>query len=311
MNPLSRQSLIIIKLVAGLILFVCVVAVTGNIRDIHKFTDIRWYSAWPVLLWTMCINLFAALRWQILMKHLSLPDIPLSKLLKVMVAGRIVGLSTSQMLGDMGSRLTYLKLKNIDMKKGSLSILLDKLLEFLLLLSVGIALSGWFILEKAGDRVPLFYIIISILIFLGFTWFLPRISGLAVKLLKTDRIPADGPYFRPFRIQYLLVFLTLCKYVAVVLRFLVILGLCGISLSFEKAFLGTMLAQLGMVIGITPGGLGFVEAGWAGALHFYNINQALIIKFLVLQRLLVLAAVILLAFIVFLLDKRTLFRTDT
>ena len=55
------------------------------------------------------------------------------------------------------------------------------------------------------------------------------------------------------------------------------------------------VAQIGLIIGVTPGGLGLVEAGWAGALHKFGVSSMDAAKFLLAQRILIFVSVLLIA----------------
>lgn len=309
MTRSSRQYIFLLKLGIGLVLFFSVFAVTGDIKDLRNLLVFPWYKAWPVLIWTFLINLFATLRWRLLMTSLSLPQVSFLKLLKVVMVGRIVGLSTSQILGDVGSRFAYLKVKNIDLKKGGGTILLDKFFEFMMLVSVGLAIFLWLLLENAKEHVSLPYILLTMLIFSICVWSSPYLLKITKMFFSRGRGAPVEALPVPLNIRRSsLAALTLGKYFSVVLRFFTILGLCGIGLPFGKTFWGTALAQLGMVIGITPGGLGFVEAGWAGGLHFFEITPPLIAQFLVVQRFLILVTVLFLALSVIIIERINMYR---
>jgi uncharacterized membrane protein YbhN (UPF0104 family) len=55
------------------------------------------------------------------------------------------------------------------------------------------------------------------------------------------------------------------------------------------------VAQIGLIAGITPGGLGIMEAGCTGALYHLDITSPLVAQFLVLQRLLIFFSVLILS----------------
>jgi uncharacterized membrane protein YbhN (UPF0104 family) len=191
----------------------------------------------------------------------------------------------------------------MDLKTGSMSIVLDKFFEFLMLASVGFAITAWLLLEPSKQTVPGVYITAAVFIFSLSVWSSPYALRGIKKFLSKERgsLIDASPVSSPVR--YALGVLTLAKYLSVVFRFMSILGFCGIGLPMSNVFWGTALAQLGLVIGITPGGLGFVEAGWTGALHVFRISPAEIAQFLIVQRLLIFACVILVGAIAVILGK--------
>jgi hypothetical protein len=298
-----RHRAFVIKLGIGLVLFFGIYIVTGDVKDMKNILPLPWYRAWPVLFWTVLINIFATWRWHLLLTRLSFPRVTFLHLLKVMTLARIAGLSTSQIVGDIGSRFAFLKIKNMDLKTGSMSIVLDKFFEFLMLASVGFAITAWLLLEPSKQTVPGVYITAAVFIFSLSVWSSPYALRGIKKFLSKERgsLIDASPVSSPVR--YALGVLTLAKYLSVVFRFMSILGFCGIGLPMSNVFWGTALAQLGLVIGITPGGLGFVEAGWTGALHVFRISPAEIAQFLIVQRLLIFACVILVGAIAVILGK--------
>jgi uncharacterized membrane protein YbhN (UPF0104 family) len=306
MSPPSRHMMPFIKLGVGIFLFLVVVVIAGDMKDARHLLDFNWYHSWQVVVWTLLINLLATWRWSLLMTGLSLPAVPFIKLLKVVFIGRVVGHSTSHMLGDIGSRFTYLKIKDFDMKRGTFTILLDKLLEAILLLAIGgvliILLFSGTLMNHESKVNPLLYFLAPFIFLIGIRTIPFYIAFITKYVFKKTEF--SGEALSAYKnTRYSVAALTLGKYLAVVFRFMAIFGLCGIGISYDNVFLGTAVAQAGMIIGITPGGLGFVEVGWAGALHFFEISSGQIVKFLVVQRLLIFISVALLASITLLLDK--------
>jgi hypothetical protein len=209
------------------------------------------------------------------------------------VVGRLVGNATSQLLGDMGARSVYLKSRGVGFKQGGLSLVTDKLFEVLLAGVVWLAFLSWFLVGLSG-RWPLAELGAVLLLFGLAIASLPWLAGLAARWWPAGRRWLAAPFLFDST-RWLLAALSLAKYVSVTLRFLFILNFCGITtLDFAEAFFGTAWAQVGLMVGLTPGGLGFVEAGWSGALYYYDVSSSLVPKFLIAQRLLIVASVILL-----------------
>ena len=70
----------------------------------------------------------------------------------------------------------------------------------------------------------------------------------------------------------------------VVLQFWGIAGAIGLSIDFVEMFTATPMAQLAGLIGLTPGGLGFVEAGWAGGFAWLGRETSDVALFVVAQK---------------------------
>lgn len=291
-----------LKLGLGLLLFLVIVKFSGNLKDIGQlFLDINWYRAWPVVIWTLLINILASWRWHVLLKCFSKKSNFIT-LLRFIMIGRVVGHTTSQIMGDMGSRFIYLKSRDIELKQGALTILLDKILDGTFCIAVGIVFL-WMIFAGGISALPLYPPALAVVLFITGIWLLPGVLLLLGKLRSNKDLLQELKTMMSGRTRLLLVALTLGKYSASAMRYMLIMKLSGIDLAFEKVFMGTAVAQIGLIAGITPGGLGLVEAGWAGALYHYGISSLAVARFLVAQRLLIFASVLLLSFL-FIIHER-------
>jgi len=270
----------------------------------HLFIfDFDWRNSWLVLVATAVINLIAALRWYLILAgSFSFSGITFIKLFRIVMLGRIVGTSTHQFLGDVGSRSLYLKSEGHSLQAAGVSIMTEKLLEGLMFLSVVIAF--WLSLLDPQGMIPVcVFVFASFLLLFLLTRFVNPIVAVIERFFTRPHAVLKEMSSQAKNLGLALVLLTALKYLSVTLRFLVIFHLCRINLDFVKCFWGTACAQLGLMVGITPGGLGFVEAGWTGALHFYDIDPGLISRFLIVQRLLITISVVLLFLTVTIWEK--------
>ena len=83
-------------------------------------------------------------------------------------------------------------------------------------------------------------------------------------------VPAKASFFSLLNT----IILSWVKYALVCLRIFIIAKAFEISFSFTLSFFGAQVSQIGQLLGLTPGGLGVVEAGWAGVLHLQNFSNA-------------------------------------
>jgi uncharacterized protein (TIRG00374 family) len=90
---------------------------------------------------------------------------------------------------------------------------------------------------------------------------------------------------------------TVLKFLSLVLRAFLIAQALGLDISFDAFFLATPLAQASLLLAFTPGGLGFNELGWFGALALLGIETNNILAFLVGHRLFNYGFVLILALI--------------
>ncbi|MFC1830298.1 lysylphosphatidylglycerol synthase transmembrane domain-containing protein [Thermodesulfobacteriota bacterium] len=289
-----KRPIFIIKLILGLGLLLGLVLFIGGLEDPGFIFNFDWRKSWLVLIATAVINLIAALRWYLILTgSLSFSGITFFKLFRIVMLGRIVGTSTHQLLGDVGSRSLYLKSEGHSLQYAGVSIVTEKLLEGLMFLSV-VVVFCLSLLDPKG-MIPLwFFVFASILLLFLLTRFVSPIVAFIERFFKHPQAILKEMSSQAENLGLALVFLTALKYLSVTLRFLIIFHLCSINLDLMKCFWGTACAQLGLMVGITPGGLGFVEAGWTGALHFYDIDPVLITRFLIVQRLLITISIVLL-----------------
>ncbi|MBN1574794.1 MAG: flippase-like domain-containing protein [Deltaproteobacteria bacterium] len=283
----------ILKFTIGLLLFFVVVALFSGFKDIDRLFKINWLMAWPVVILTFIVNFMDAWKLHVIINHFSKKG-DLITLLRYIIMGRFVGHSTSQMFGDMGSRFLYTKSIGIDLKRGTFAIILDKLLIGILLgciivtIPVVVAFEEF---ERYTSIVPL----VSAVLFAISISLMPAVISIFIRffpkrdILKQLRTMVSG------RLRWLLFFLTIGKFLLSAIRFLFIMRLCQIDLAFAKVFMGTAIVQGSMIVGITPGGLGLVEAGWAGVLYFYKVPSLNSASFLVNQRLLIFGSILLLS----------------
>jgi uncharacterized membrane protein YbhN (UPF0104 family) len=271
----------VLKAAAGLLILFITVKILGDPESVKKAFYIDWSKAWMVLVLTLLINVVAAFRWHIILNLFVKPD-DFFTMLKLVLMGRLASHTTAQVLGDLGGRALYLKYKDIDMKKGIFTIIIDRATEAVFLVCLAIALA----VSMCLNIVRLQYApILAIAIFTMISILAPHRAA-------------------PLKKRISVAVLTLCKYAIAVSRAMLVMGLCGITLPFTRIFIGAAAAQLGLLAGITPGGLGFVEAGWAGALSYFGVANSLTTEFLILQRALIFLSVLSIAFLAAIKWKR-------
>lgn len=77
---------------------------------------------------------------------------------------------------------------------------------------------------------------------------------------------------------------SLLRFAAVILQFWGIARAVGIEISWQQMTAATPVAQLAGMLGLTPGGLGVLEAGWAGGLGWVGLDAIAISLFVLAQR---------------------------
>ena len=267
------------KFGCGILLFGGLCHYFWDTRTWTELAGIRWGQAWQVLVLTLIINIFLTLRWYVLLGR-SFSWEEYSRLLKFRMVGLVAGHSFSHLLGDLAGRVAFLKSVQADMKTGSWMIVVDKLFEVLLLGAVWGSVGVGIVMGRGWEGGILFFVIT--LLFFGsavvlFNSSLPLVSH----ILRLQSVISRHQDFVPNKTKWFAAILTIMKYGCSVWRAGVILGMCGISLSLHQTLVGTAAAQLGLLVGLTPGGLGLLEGGWAGILTVFKIPHGQIALFLV------------------------------
>jgi uncharacterized protein (TIRG00374 family) len=79
--------------------------------------------------------------------------------------------------------------------------------------------------------------------------------------------------------------LSLTRYAMVVVQFYGIAGAIGVTLGWDDMTTATSVQQITSLFSVTPGGLGILEAGWAGGLGWAGLGAEPISLFVLAQRL--------------------------
>jgi uncharacterized membrane protein YbhN (UPF0104 family) len=105
----------------------------------------------------------------------------------------------------------------------------------------------------------------------------------ARRLLKRGDAPPDPPHIPP-PLAARVVGHSLLRWVGVVLQYWGAGAGVGVALAAVEILSAAPLAQLGGLLGVTPGGLGFMEGGWAAALGVLGRDSAQIVIFMAATR---------------------------
>ncbi|MBN2105719.1 flippase-like domain-containing protein [bacterium] len=288
-----------LKFILGLALFLFIVIELGTRESWTSIVHFKMRDLFIIWILTLGLNLIASYRWHLLIRHIGVFDFTYGFILKVSLLARFSGQTISQIIGDVGVKSLYIGDK-IPLKKAMKSILWDKGLEILLLISVLLLMP-----IIVFCPIPEMYLILCVplLIFMVFIAIHFSIYIAGISKANTIKWIPDITITLSNKQKLFLSLLTFSKYLCVVIRYMIFLCIFQINLNFIQVFFGTSIAQIGNLIGITPGGLGFVEAGWTGVLKYYNIDAGKIAAFLLSQRIIILFVVFINFLMVTLWDK--------
>jgi uncharacterized membrane protein YbhN (UPF0104 family) len=147
----------------------------------------------------------------------------------------------------------------------------------LVFVALGVALLGWYrplVARAFGLRAWLVARAASI------TWLHRALQGRAgqqLLALKESRFPVRRVALQAYGI-------TVLRYLLMAARFVAIAQAVGVAVPPLLVFVGIPVAQLGLLLAVTPGGLGMLEAGWLGVLLLAGLPRQDIATLLIGQR---------------------------
>jgi uncharacterized membrane protein YbhN (UPF0104 family) len=107
--------------------------------------------------------------------------------------------------------------------------------------------------------------------------FLRGRAGQACLALSPDQVPPPRTALAAYGV-------TVLRYLLMVLRFAAVSVALDVAVPSLLVFVGIPIAQLGLLLAVTPGALGALEAGWLGVLVLGGLPRQDIVAFLVGQR---------------------------
>lgn len=264
---------------------------------------------------TVFITVFWARRWGLLASKLSgLSTVSGWWYYHCLILSRAVSLFVPESVGGLGTGTLSLRFsQGVPVTIGLYSLVLDRLFDLLTALTLAVpallfVLGIWpaapscalYVLTLALLWVILEvrYRTIAIFLLKNYSWLITLVSG----------IPVVGSRFQPLDIcqeelQSLLTaqdgrklyFNNLGKLLSVVLRWYCLALAFRLPVSFAWILFGTSLVQVSRIFGFTPGSLGVLEAGWYAVLSLGGVDGPLITAFLIGQRVLISAFVLILS----------------
>ena len=268
----------ILSFLFGLVLLLILLPVLGNPEKLLVLLNANWIYIIVAFVFTLLINLIAAFRWLIIIKFLN-NKIPIRfwSLFRYTCLSRVIAQLFSQNIGGTASRVVSLSKNGASFKISVGSVLLDRVADAVVMFSVApvavLVFTDWVTLNAAFALVGF-----AAIVFAG-GYCLFGVKAMAWWMRRRARkresnsefiVPAKASFFSLLNT----IILSWVKYALVCLRIFIIAKAFEISFSFTLSFFGAQVSQIGQLLGLTPGGLGVVEAGWAGVLHLQNFSNA-------------------------------------
>jgi uncharacterized membrane protein YbhN (UPF0104 family) len=298
-DPRRRRLKAAVQLIIGLALFAVVLSWLAP--DWGQLLDrVELHVGWALvgLLGTTIASFVTAARWKLLAEVMGGTRLPFVTYFYGLVLTRLLGQFTSTAAMDLFGR--GFMLRSAGSERGIGHAAMQVVLERMLDLALPLVLLGWAI-AVYSDALPMsppLSLLLACALFVGlaipllrpgvrialrvYLWLRLRIGRRRRQQIETqtdaEPLPVD------LALSAKVAGSSLLRFASVILQFWGIGLAVGIDLSWQQITSATSVAQLAGIIGLTPGGLGVLEAGWAGGLEWMGFDAIAISIFVLAQR---------------------------
>jgi uncharacterized protein (TIRG00374 family) len=286
----------------GLILYL------GGVDAWRQIARPDWGYVLAALAVTLLWNLVAAYRWSTIADPVTRE--PERCPFRYYFTYHMIGMMTGQVVpitvGMLGGRPVALSLsREVPLRRAALSVLLDKIfdltLALLLVLPAALFLIGWNGLALTLGLMVGIVAVSSLLIGWRYEQGLQWLGRLAARLAQPlasvpvigqrliRRLPdqlqrLSSQRFVTNRLAVQAFLLTLVMYSLLAARLFFVAQALRLDIPWYLMVMGVCVAQLTLIFAVTPGSLGFLEAGWGAVLGLAGLLPDQIVLFLIARR---------------------------
>lgn len=286
----------------GLLLIV-VLLLLGDISDLRSLLEANMALLMLAFLCTATAALISSHRWGLIVRELTWPRVyPKGFFLRYVLLGQALTFLVPQDLGAMGAKTASLRvMAGVPTTTSVYSVLLDRMLDLLVMAALSlpaVLFLGRVIGFEAATGLALFQlglllgshllperltpVRISAVLYTVILRLVGLVPGVARRLPSAE-IGSQG-YELSRSTSFRLTAYTILRFLLFVIRAYIIGAALGSQIPFSVFFLGMPLAQLSLVLAITPAGLGITELGWYAVLSAAGIPQPDVLLFIVGSR---------------------------
>lgn len=299
--PSRRRTAIVgvVKFTLGIGLVVGLIAWLGpSWSEVSERLELRPIYLLVGFVGTLLATLVTAARWKILTEVTSGGNVPYTSFFHYLALTRFLGQFSSVLVMDLVGRSVALRAAG---NQRGLGLLITPLvLERVLDLVIPLAMFAWAWTIHGADLEGIRWASLALVTLALVALAIPLLApmtraalALYVRLRNWRRRTGTASPMAPVTVSTPIAarvaVLSMLRYAAVVLQFFGMGAAAGIILDAPSILSAAPVAMLTGLIGITPGGLGIQEAGWAGALHWLGHDDATIALFVLATRTLIIA----------------------
>lgn len=301
-DPRRRRIKAAVQLLVGVGLFALVLRyLAPDWSELAARVELNLGWALVGLIGTTLASFATAARWKLLAEVMGGTRLPFITYFYGIVLTRLLGQFTSTAAMDLVGR--GLVLRSAGSERGLGHAAMQVVLERTLDLVLPLALLGWgFAVQLDMLPIqPLWSLLLTCVVFVLlavpllrpgvrvtlrlYLWLRLRIDRLRRREIAADVQVEAAPAPVDLALSAKVAGYSLLRFATVILQFWGIAGAVGIELDWQQITTATPVPQLAGMIGLTPGGLGMIEAGWAGGLGWIGLDAVAISLFVLAQRL--------------------------
>jgi uncharacterized protein (TIRG00374 family) len=281
----------LLKLLLGIALLVLLLRyLAPNWDSLRASVVFDWRYAALGLLGTTIASFVTAARWKLLAEVMGGTKLAYVQYFYALVLTRVIGAVTSTVIVDLMGRGVALQSAGSKRSIGhaATQLVLERMFDAVLpivMVAWAIVLSrGWLAMSPIASlglfcgvflllAIPLLRpsVHVALRVYLWLRLRIPRRRSAQIEAdseAELAEIPAVDA-----KLATWVAVLSLARYATVMLQCWGIAGAVGLLIPWDQLTAAASIYQLASLVGITPGGLGIVEAGWAGGLAWIGITN--------------------------------------
>lgn len=300
-DPRRRRIKAALQLLFGVALFVLVLRwLAPNWEELIARVELDLGWALVGLSGTTLASIVTAARWKLLAEVMGGTRLPFLVYFYGIVLTRFVGQFTSTAVMDLVGRGMMLREAGSQRGLGhaAMQVVLERTLDAVLPL----VLIGWAFTVSLGvlPMHPLASLLLACALFFMlavpllrpgvrvtlrlYLWLRLRWARVRRRQVQAQVQADNEPVAVDLALSAKVAGFSLLRFATVVLQFWGIAHAVGLELSWLSMTTATSVAQITGMIGLTPGGLGVLEAGWAAGLGWVGLDVVAISIFVLAQR---------------------------